>query len=215
MKRNLIYILITSVFACLILYYVERILLFSYEMKTLCKIILFITFPIGYLLFFKNHSQKEEKKNSLFLSIILSILTFLIIWIGYFIFHDFVNFSTISNELKLTEKEYIIRGIYIILGNSFLEEFFFRGFIFLNLQKIGFVKFAYIYSSLLFAIYHIALFQTWFPIPVMLLVLFSLFIVGFIFNKLVLRVSSFTGSWIVHMSCDLAIILIGWFALFS
>lgn len=215
MKKKLIYVLFTSVVACLFLYFVERILYVSYEIKTICKIILFIAFPLGYMFLFKHQSSKMKKRKSIWLSVILSILTFTIIWIGYFSFSDFVNFSTIRDELELTEKEFIFRGIYIILGNSFLEEFFFRGFIFLNLYKAGYIKYAHVYSSLLFAVYHIALFQTWFPIPVMLLVLLSLFVVGFIFNKLVLRVASFTGSWIVHASCDLAIILIGWYAMYS
>lgn len=214
MNKNLLYILFTSVFACLVLYFAERKLFVSYEMKTIFKIVLFTGFPLCYIVLFNNHSKKEEKKNSLVLSVILSILTFSIIWVGYFLFHDYVNFNIISDEINLTEKEFIFRGIYIILGNSFLEEFFFRGFIFLSLQRAGFSKFAHIYSSLLFAIYHIALFQTWFPLFVMLLVLLSLFVVGFILNKLVLRVASFTGSWIIHASCDLAIILIGWIALY-
>lgn len=214
MKNKLIFIVITSIIACFILYFVERILAVPYEVKTICKIFLFTSIPLFYIFLFKYFKSKNEKKKSLTLSVILSISTFSIIWIGYFIFHQFVIFDIIGDELKLTEKEFLIRGLYIILGNSFLEEFFFRGYIFLNLYKAGFTKFSHIFSSLTFALYHIALFQTWFPIPIMLLVLLALFVVGFVFNYLVLRVASFKGSWIVHASADLAIILIGWIVLY-
>lgn len=213
-KKNLQFILITSIIACIILYIVERIIGAPYVFKTICKIVLFTSLPFIYLYVFKPSIKVDKKKKSFTLNVILSIITFSIIWISYLLLHQFVDFNVIEDELKLTKTEFVFRGLYIIIGNSFLEEYFFRGFIFLNLFKAGFNKLSHLFSSLLFAIYHIALFQTWFPLPIMFCVLLALFIVGFVFNFLSLRVTSFKGSWIVHASSDLAIILIGLVALY-
>ena len=100
-------------------------------------------------------------------------------------------------------------GIYITLGNSFLEEFFFRGFIFLNLYNQGYKKIAYIYSSLLFGVYHIAIFKTWFSPLLTVLALLGLVIAGIVFNWIDTKSENFINSWIVHILADSAIIIIG------
>lgn len=214
MLKKVFIIVVTSILSCLFLYFIERILLVHYETKTISKILLFSLLPLLYWKFFKRSTSKTEKKKNFLLSIIFSAATFSIIWIGYFIFQPLINFNSINDELELSQSEFLLRGIYIIVGNSFLEEFFFRGYIFLNLYELKLKKIAYIFSSILFAVYHIAMFQSWFPLPIMLLVLLSLFVIGFVFNYLCTRVSSFTGSWMVHASADLAIILIGWYTFY-
>ena len=210
MHKKIYFILLAAIFACFLLYFIERILLVNYETKTISKILLFTLIPILYWKFFSRSSIQFEKKKTFLLSIVLSVVTFSVIWIGYLLFEPLVDFDSIKAELGLTQTEFLLRGIYITLGNSFLEEFFFRGFIFFNMYELGLKKFAFLFSSVLFAVYHIAIFQSWFPLPIMLLVIFSLFVVGLVFNYLCMRVASFKGSWMVHASADLAIILIGW-----
>jgi membrane protease YdiL (CAAX protease family) len=114
-----------------------------------------------------------------------------------------------ETKSKITAANFIFIAIYITLGNSLLEEFFFRGFIFLNLRQLGKEKFAYLFSALLFAIYHISIFQSWFTLPLMLLSLFGLFTIGIVFNWLNTKTNTIINSWIVHIFADLAIILIG------
>lgn len=214
MKRNVLYIIIASIIACFLLYVIERVLVVSYETKTLWKIIFFTAIPIIYWKFFKFPSIKTQFKKTFFLSILLSLVTFSVIWIGFLIFGSSVDFYGIREELILTESGYLLRGIYIIFGNSFLEEFFFRGFIFISLYKLGLKKLSYVYSSALFAIYHIAMIQSWFELWIIFIILAALFTVGIVFDYLCTRVSSFTGSWLVHISADLAIIIIGWIMFF-
>jgi membrane protease YdiL (CAAX protease family) len=95
------------------------------------------------------------------------------------------------------------------LINSFLEEFFFRGFVFLNVYETGNKGWAYLFSALLFALYHIAIFATWFNIPLMLLALFGLMVIGFVFNYLDTLSNNFLNSYLVHIFANLAIVLIG------
>ncbi|WP_369404955.1 CPBP family intramembrane glutamic endopeptidase [Piscibacillus salipiscarius] len=80
-----------------------------------------------------------------------------------------------------------------------LEEFYFRGFIFLKFYQSGYHVLGYIFSSALFAIYHVAIFATWFNFELILLALAGLFVVGLIFNWLNTKSNNFLNSWILHI----------------
>jgi membrane protease YdiL (CAAX protease family) len=217
MKRR--YIILSSLIACILLYFVEQVLIVSYVIKTSIKIMFFILIPYIYMKFIKKQSQskalnyKNIDKNHLKMGFLFGILSFLIILIAYYILRNVIDLQSISEDLqnksKITASSFIFVGLYITLGNSFLEEYFFRGFIFLNLYEHNSKKFAYIYSSLLFGLYHIGIFKAWFNIELVGLALLGLIAVGFIFNWLDTKSENFINSWIVHILADSAIILIG------
>ncbi|WP_461205316.1 CPBP family intramembrane glutamic endopeptidase [Clostridium sp. DL1XJH146] len=218
MKKNL-FVIITSILACIILYFVEQSIGVSYLLKTTLKILLFVSIPFIYYKFVKKESFKNAlklnkfKKKDLTLGLTLGIISFIIILITYFILKDYIDLNNImdelQNKLKITPISFIFVGLYITLGNSFLEEFFFRGFIFLNLYELGYKKLGYIFSSFLFGLYHIVIFKSWFSLPITLLALFGLISVGFVFNFLDTKSKNLLNSWIVHALADSAIILIG------
>jgi membrane protease YdiL (CAAX protease family) len=114
-----------------------------------------------------------------------------------------------SERMALTKKMIIFAGLYTIVVNFFIEELFFRGFVFQGLLKSGLNKGAYIISSLAFALYHISNFKTWFNIWLTILVIFGLFVGGLIFSYFVKKTDSFLASWLIHLSADLGIIIIG------
>lgn len=212
------FIIISSLLACICLYFVEQYMGVSYIIKTLSKIILFIALPIIYIKYIKKSNVTEElklkqlDKNRLKLGFVFGITSFLIVIAAYLIFIGFINLEDIINDLKqknITPANFILIGLYITLGNSFLEEFFFRGFIFLNLYNRKKEKFAYVYSSLIFGLYHIGIFKAWFNIGIILLCLLGLISVGFVFNWLNTKSNNFINSWLVHIFADSAIILIG------
>lgn len=213
------YIIVSSLIACILLYFVEQVLVVSYLVKTVLKIMFFIIIPFIYMKFIKiqSPSNAEKYKNTdkyhLKMGFLFGSLSFLIILITYYLLRNVVDLQSISYELqnksKITASSFIFVGLYITLGNSFLEEYFFRGFVFLNLYEHKSKKFAYIYSSLLFGLYHIAIFKTWFSIELIGLALIGLITVGFIFNWLDTKSRNFFNSWIVHVLADSAIILIG------
>lgn len=217
MKKN--FILISSIIICILLFIVEQYFGVNYYIKTFSKIIMFIIIPVIYYKKIKNITFRKAlninklSKKDLKIGIILGFLCFIILIISYFIFKNFINFESIITELedksKITTSNFILIGLYITLGNSFLEEFFFRGFIFLNLYEIGYKKLAYIFSSILFGIYHIAIFKTWFNVWITILALFGLISIGIIFNYINTKCKNFLNSWIVHILADSAIILIG------
>lgn len=213
------YIIFSSLMACIILYYVEQVLAVSYVIKTFIKVLFFLLIPYIYFKFIKKQlsSKSMNYKNidipHLKMGFLFGILSFVIVLIAYYILRDAINLQGISMELQqksnITASSFIFVGLYITLGNSFLEEYFFRGFIFLNLYELKSKKFAYIYSSLLFALYHIGIFKTWFNIELVGLALIGLITVGFIFCWLDTKSKNFINSWIVHILADSAVILIG------
>lgn len=213
------YIIITSLASCMALYFIEQVLGVNYALKTLSKLILFIIIPYIYIKFIGKSNMitelnlKHLDSKKFKLGFLFGVSSFLIVLISYFLFKGVINLNNIARELqnksKINPTNFIFVGLYITFINSFLEEFFFRGFIFLNLYNIGKERWAYIYSSFLFGIYHIAIFETWFNIGLILISLLGLIVVGFIFDWLNTKSKNFINSWIVHILADSAIILIG------
>lgn len=213
------YIILSSLIACIILYYVEQVILVSYIVKTIIKILFFIFIPFIYMKIirkrkpFKSITYKNKDKNHLKIGFFFGILAFIIILITYYALSNFINLQGISEELqtksKITASSFIFVGLYITIGNSFIEEYFFRGFIFLNLYELKSKKIAYIYSSLLFGLYHIGIFKTWFNFGLVGLALVGLISIGFVFCWLDTKSNNFINSWIVHILADSAIIILG------
>jgi len=213
------YIILSSLVACILLYFVEQVLVVNYVVKSAIKIAFFIFIPYAYNKIIKKQklsltiNYKNIDKDHLKMGFLFGILSFLIILISYYVLRNIINLQSISESLqsksKITAANFIFVGLYITLGNSFLEEYFFRGFIFLNLYELKSKKCAYIYSSLLFGLYHIAIFKTWFNIGLVGLALIGLISIGFIFNWLDTKSKNFINSWIVHILADSAIIIIG------
>lgn len=213
------WIIVTAIIVCLILYFVEQILEVNYVIKTGTKWALFLGIPLLLDKYIdKRAVEKHFHKEGLIFGFLFGLGSFAVVIGAYFLLQDFINFPFIINELqtksKITAANFIFIAIYVTFGNSFLEEFFFRGFIFLNLKHLGSEKLAYIFSALLFALYHIAIFQTWFSFSMTLVALFGLLTIAIIFNWLNTKTNTFINSWIVHIMADIAIILIG-FRLFG
>lgn len=216
-KRKTIYIIISSLIAILFLYIIEQHIKVSYFIKTATKIIIFILIPYCYVKFINKDNMIKQMRfksdKNLKYGFILGMLSFLIVIISFVILKYQINFDDIINELetksKITAGNFIFIGLYITFINSFLEEFFFRGFIFLNLYELGKTRLAYIFSSLLFALYHIAIFKTWFNIYLTIVALIGLIIIGLIFNYVDTKSKNLLNSWVIHILADSAIILIG------
>lgn len=215
MKRTVI---IYSIAALIILYIIEQILLVPYIIKTLIKIPVFTLFP--YLIqhyFFKIKFSVKIKKTERGAVILWAVLVFIIILIVAFVIKSFINTEAISQDFSdrmlLNRNSMIIAAVYTIIFNSFIEEYFFRGFIFQNLIKGKLHVSAFVISSLVFAIYHVSIFKTWFNPGLMLLMLLGLFIGGLIFAHFAKKAESILAPWIIHISTDLALILFGVFGL--
>ena len=210
-------ILIISIITCIILFILEQVLNINYLIKTISKICFFIGIPIYLNKIFKLKTFKIKKifsKKDFLGGFFFGSIVFVIIIIGFFIFKNYIDFDNIAtklNMIQISKNNFIFIGIYIILCNSFIEEFFFRGFLFLSLKNYTNTKFAYLYSSFLFSIYHMSIFKNWFSPFIIIISLIGLFSIGMIFNLVNTRNNTITNSWLIHAIADISIISIGFF----
>ncbi len=214
-------IIVSSILACLLLYYVEQMLAVDYLLKTVTKIILFTVIPWWHHRSLKNRpsetqvceTRRPRGRSSVMPGLLLGIGAGLVILVTYSLLQGVLDLPAIAWELqqksKVTPANFLLVALYITLGNSFLEEYFFRGFVFLSLYRLGKRHLAYVFSSLLFALYHLAIFRTWFSPWQIGLALFGLLVVGFVFNWLDAEADSWRSSWLTHILADAAIMLIG------
>lgn len=211
-----------SIFALLITF-VDAIIQPNYFVKIPIKIIFFLALPM--LFFIRNKEAFEDfktlfkfKKTGILKSLILGIIIYIIILSGYFLTKNIIDYSNVTTSLTegmgITANNFIYVSLYISLLNSFLEEFFFRGYGFITLKKYSTRKIAYIFSSTLFAIYHIGMLTNMFNLGVLILLLAGLFIGGCIFNYLNELNNNIYSSWFVHMFANFSINTVG-FILFG
>jgi membrane protease YdiL (CAAX protease family) len=221
-KKNLIYLIVTSIFAVIFLYVFDQVLTLSYMSKIALKMALFAIFPMIYTIktgenvlksSIANIKINKPRNQRLNVGVILGAIIFIIIIATFIFMNQYIDSSQLILEFqekyKINKSNIIYYSFYLVFINSFLEEFFFRGFLFLNIKRLGLRKTAYAFSSLLFAVYHIANFQNWFFVAAFILALAALFVGGYIFNYLDDKQETFLNSWFVHICADLAIVLIG------
>ena len=222
-KIKSIYIMVTIVVFSLLVTGVDAVLHPNYFVKIPIKIIFFLALPM--LFFVKNKSDFKEfkklfvfKKGGILKSLLLGLGVYTVIVGGYLLTRNIIDFSNVTSSLTenmgITADNFIYVSLYISLMNSFLEEFFFRGYGFITLKKYTSRKTAYIFSSAMFAIYHIGMLIGMFNIGALALLLFGLILGGCIFNYLNESTDNIYPSWFVHMFANFAINTVG-FILFG
>ncbi|MGD9676872.1 MAG: CPBP family intramembrane glutamic endopeptidase [Vulcanibacillus sp.] len=216
-NKKVLYIIISSMITIGLLYLIDQILTLNYITKIGVKLFLFALIPTIYILKTKQNILKESirnraRENNKF-STILGLTVFILIIIAYVITKQYIDLDVLIGEFEckyeIDRSNIIYYGLYLAFINSLLEEFFFRGFIFLNLKKLNLRRSAYFISSAAFTIYHMANIQNWFSIGLFLFVIIGLFAGGVIFNYLDDKQNTFFNSWFVHICADLAIVLVG------
>lgn len=216
-----LHIPILVIIACIVMGIVDAVIQPGYAIKSAIKIIMFLLIPIVYGLFLKEFNIKnlmKPDKKGLCIALCLGFVIYGVVLGAYWIFKDVFDFSALTGSLNETtgvnKSNFIWVAIYISFVNSLLEEFFFRGFSFITLKKLTSRRFAYVFSSMAFALYHIAMMIGWFGLPVILISLVGLFIGGMIFNRFDEKSENIYLSWLIHMFANFAINTIG-FILFA
>ncbi len=219
-KKVILMVTLIMIF-CILMAVIDAVFKADYFIKSIIKLVLFLVLPAVYLFCYKDTRIKEifiPSKNGIKFATILCILVYAVILGGYLLLRGVFDFSkitgTLTNNIGVTGDNFIFVSLYISFVNSFLEEFFFRGFAFLTLKRITTRRFAYLFSSIVFALYHVAMMIGWFGIDVFLVILAGLFVGGLIFNYLNEKSSTIYPSWFVHMFANFAINTVG-FMLFG
>lgn len=213
-----LYIIISVLFCSVAMSFVDGVISPPYMVKSGLKVLLFLLVPLIYFLINKGDATILKKlfvprKKDLKLAVLLGLGVYAIVIAGYLLLGNFIDFSGIAESLTsgigVNAGNFLYVAIYISFVNSLLEEFFFRGFSFIVLKKETSAKFAYIFSSALFALYHLGMTTGWFSPLIYVLALTGLFVGGCIFNFLNEKCENIYPSWLVHMCANFAINTVG------
>jgi membrane protease YdiL (CAAX protease family) len=193
-----------------------------YFYTSLVKLVLFLLVPLLYYSLskqgrFKDLFRLKGNKKYMKASAFLGGLTFAFIILAFLLLNEFFDKQIILDGLAkegITKITYPYVFANIVFVNAFLEELFFRGFVFLTVFNLGFKRFSYIFSSVLFSLYHIVMMNSWFSPQIFLLCLAGLIGAGLIFNELDKRCENILGGFFVHLGANLAINLIGVYLLY-
>lgn len=209
-----------AIVCCAIMAYVDGVLMPGYAIKSAIKVSLFLFLPLFYTLYNREVLFKELfrfQKKGFLIALLLGVGLYLLIVGAYALLQGAFDFSQIAGTLTestgVDKDNFLLVALYISFVNSLLEEFFFRGFVFLNMKKLGYRRVAYLFSALVFAVYHVAMMIGWFDIWLFLLVMLGLFVGGVIFNYLNEKHNTIYTSWFVHMFANFAINTIGYMLL--
>lgn len=219
-KILLIVLFITLLIAPIVIIFLSRNLFSAnYVFSSIYKIIFLFPLVFGFFIekksirkaLFENFSFKTFRKN-LFFSLLIGICLAGIYISGFLVFRNLIDTQIIA--VKLTElisinlSNLIFIGVYIILANSLLEEYFWRGFMFKRLNDLINPKLAYIITGLAFSFHHIMFYYNWFSLPVFIAVTLGLTVYSMIMNLIFQKYNDLFSCWLVHGIADVAQIFI-------
>ncbi|MBQ9148154.1 MAG: CPBP family intramembrane metalloprotease [Oscillospiraceae bacterium] len=217
-RRNWISVMAAAVLCCGVMALVDGVIQPGYAVKSLIKIAVFALVPLVLTRIGKLTPMKEIfrfRKKGFATALGLGLGIYVLILGGWALLKNWVDFSGIAGNLTknagVTRDNFLWVSLYISFVNSLLEEFFFRGFLFTNLKQNR--RFAYLFSALLFAVYHVAMMIGWFDLWLLGLVLAGLFVGGLIFDWLNEKQDCIYVSWLTHMFANFAINTIGFILL--
>lgn len=206
-----------TVACCIIMALAETLAEPPYLIKSAVKIALFAGVPLVVLkisgIKIKRSAFSLDRKSILKL-IALGAVIYGIIFGVYMLTRGVVDYPKLVQSMledqQVNSDYFVLVAVYISLGNSFLEEFLFRLISFITLSEYTSKRTAYIFSSLMFAVYHIAFIGAAFPLPLFIASLAGLAAGGLIFDYIDDKSGKIYPSWIVHMFADWAIVTV-WF----
>ena len=214
-KKAKFSIIIITIVCCIIMALVETVIEPPYAVKSAAKAVVFLLLPVISMKLLRiKISDRSSALNKKFLIklLLLGLAIYLVIMGAYLLTKNIFDYSALVDSLSadqnVNSSSFIWVALYISFCNSFLEEFLFRFLSFIRLS--GYVKksTAYIFSSVMFAVYHIAMVGTSFPLPLLILALIGLSAGGAIFNYVDEKSRSIYNSWMIHMFADFAIMTI-------
>lgn len=192
----------------------------DYVSKAGLKIITFTMVPLCHAHFIEKKSLKSYfsiKFTALKFALGLGLGLYIAMMLLYFLVRPYFDLSQLTDILQSNFKtgtlNFVPIAIYIAVINSFLEEFFFRGFAYLTLMNSYSKTFTGLFSALSFALYHVFLMAGLFPLDLYLMALSALIIAGYLFNLLDTKSKTILPSWFVHFCANWGLNTIGFILL--
>lgn len=215
-KRNMARAIMALVaLFCAVMAFVEVVVEPAYPVKSGIKVVVFLLFPLAAakaarLPLFGRSLHLEGRNIAKLLA--LGALIYGVILGGYTLTGGIFDYGALVASLSADQRvdggSFWGVALYISLCNSLLEEFLFRAVSFLLLSRYTARRLAYTFSSVAFALYHVAMIGSSFPLPLLLLALVGLAAGGCIFDYVDEKSGTIYPSWVIHMFADLAIMTI-------
>lgn len=215
-NKNVLLLSAFSIIACILHATVLHTPFNDYLYTSAFKVIVFVFCPMIYFKVSNEGSLKElvslfsmrrDAKNIKFTFLLgLGVFTFIVAF--FIILQPFIDQTMVVEALEnngITPNNAIFVFVYIVVINAALEQFFFRGFVFMSLYNMGVKRYAHAFSSLLFSFYHIPILFNAIAPGMLILCAAGLIVAGLIFNALTIKCKSISGSLIVHISANLAL----------
>lgn len=180
-------------------------------------------FPLVWVLLVQRErlSFTKPDRSGIFLSLVFGLLVtagmvaLYTVWLG-----KTAIFAGAAAEVKAkvsgfgvsTATEYLAMGIFYSVCHAFLEEYYYRWFIYGQLRKYYFISPAVLFSSLAFMAHHVIVLGMYFGFTSVTTILFSLAIAigGAVWALLYERSRSLVGPWLSHLLVDAGIFLVGY-----
>ena len=202
-KGKLIFIIAAVVLGSIAISVVDGIIKPEYVLKSAAKIAVFPLLPALYFLIFKDERPRCRCLYGRYVSLLSPSL----------IYRLFLLTNNLTSTAGISRENFIFVSAYICILNSFWEELFFRAFAFLSFKRHAGRKPAYVFSSLLFALYHTGMTAIWFAPWQFLIMLLGLFIGGIVFCFVDEKTESVFPSYLCHFFANLATTSIGFILL--
>ena len=219
MRQKRIYVIASTVACALAMSFVDGVIQPPYGLKSFLKVVLFLLVPLGYFGHFRAWDSLKAlfllKKRELAVALALGIGAFGVITGGYMVISRFFSLEEaiwqMTAEGGVNPGNFLYVSFYIALVNSMLEEFFFRGYAFLNLKSLTSRPVAYLFSAVLFAVYHLGMVSGNGNPLIWGAALILLTASGLILNALNEHSGSILTSWLLHMCANLGINAVGFY----
>lgn len=212
-KKEIIIGISLAIIAVIIVFVTEQFFKPVYLIKSIVKVLSFVSAMVIYSisthkkLFEVIHLRKIRRIRPLVICMLLFLVGMLVVFL---IFKRFIDLNNIKQNLlqkeNLTKDNCLYVFSYIVLCNSLLEESFFRGFVtgVFDNRLLG-----AIISSILFSLYHIGIFISWFNPIIFVLCVIGLSIVGLFLQWISEKYDSILASYMTHGCANVSINIIG------
>ena len=213
-KTKTTILILLIILPVLIIFLIRQFLQPNYIISSLYKIIFLA--PIIYHIFIykktlkqaisENFSFKRFKKNLMSI-VIIGFIFALIYLLAFLFFKNYLELETIVTGLgqlaSININNIILIGLYIIIFNSLLEEFFWRGLIFKELGKLMKPYKVHTLTGIGFSLHHMVFYYNWFGLALLALVTLGLIFYSISLNFVFRKYKDLFACWLVHASVDI------------
>ncbi len=106
--------------------------------------------------------------------------------------------------------QFIPFALFVTVAHSFMEEFYWRWFVYGNLRHLVPGQRAHFLAAFAFAAHHLVVTSQFFPFPLALFFASCVAVGGYLWSQLYERQNSLAGAWASHLIVDAGLMVIGW-----